>query len=111
MSELSHEPLSVPSGQRAESLVLRINCVQNPCTVCENALTRGSETLLKNAGVEVKYARETASSSRPSPRKLLSTKLRMSPSVLVGLLIASNEARTSLDVFDVGLSTNVLGSM
>lgn len=111
MRVLSQGPLFVPIGHRAELLVFLINCVQKLLTVPDQALTRGSDTLFKNAGSALKLVSATASNSKPSPRKSVSTKLVMEPSVtLEELMVFWKSERTSWDVFPVGLSTKVLGS-
>jgi hypothetical protein len=67
--------------------------------------------LFKKGGLALKFGRASASSSRPSPRKLLSTKLSTAPSVALVELMGANAARTDCSFEFVGLSTNVFGSV
>jgi hypothetical protein len=66
--------------------------------------------LFRKGGFALKLGRACASSSRPSPRKLVSTKLSTAPSVVFVELIGANAVRTDWGLEFVGLSTKVFGS-
>lgn len=85
----SHVPLepSKAVGQRAEAFVFRISCDQNPCTVCDQDLSRGSVTFCRKLGSVGKLGNTKASSSSPSPRKSASTNETIWPSVIVEAVI------------------------
>lgn len=97
---LSQFPLD---PHKVDELVSRMSWVQKPCTVWENALRRGSETLFKKDGLALKLARVRASNSSPSPLKSESRKSTTSPYV-VPEEIFWKSARTACALLLVGWS-------
>lgn len=66
--------------------------------------------MLRKAGFGLKFERATASNSRPSPAKSVSTNCAIVPSVKPVPFMAVKSARTWPGALLVGLSTNVFES-